>query len=457
MKKMIHFAIYSAVAFIVLFVFLFGPVSIAHLFPLVMLAVSGGLLLIMWKYDAVSGVVKKFLLILAGFGSAGIIIVTFLFFAFCIINIPPEKTFNGDIQLTAPDTVQSSAYKTLVTLTDNKWTIPEFSSDEFLALDAYNYKDAGIAKAIASAKDFAPAVLDFLEKNAVSVPTEERDRVDYPIPDYRAIDLVVRLELASIKQLLDTGKRQEAIARYQRLWRVAARMTEGQNSLFHVLYTMQTADRLIDFMEQPNMFTVMPIKGFRQYVDTVYAGVDRSMQDSFKLEYVVISAVFNDMKTNAPTLQFPNSAIANMPGHIVIKWPFYDKNAVKRMLFEEINAINVLCVKPYHEIAQELEKALTDFNTKINNRQVKNPTGKMLLALAAPEYSRFVMRKDAVKGRIEVLTTVADMAVWSITADKLPIDPLTGKSYIVREENGMKQIVSEMKDRDKERIVFALK
>ncbi len=382
-----------------------------------------------------------------------IVTVAIVFTGFVVVNLPKESSFTDTLRVASPEILTPPRYSQFMKILSQS-DLPQLTDEQQRALNELDYTKANLVQYLSRTNAFRDVLFDFLSVTPIELPGAQRALIETQTAEYTVLITAAKAEATAIRWLYALGESRKANEKYVRLWKSIAMMCRGKNSIIHTVYTIAMADIAINALENERIPTSLPKDTVLVSMDYVTKTLSHALNDSLILEYEMLSRILRDIPQHIPYIG-PQGLpmIYALNTDIVTLWPFYDSNKTRRILHEYYTDLVALNDLAYFQTADKLLRLSDNYRKTVFARKWNNITGKALLARIGIEYHSVFMQKDALLGRLAVVSMV--LTETKFEENKLPKDPLTGKSYRVHSSRGMIAVISEFSENNNERIVFA--
>ena len=332
---------------------------------------------------------------------AGMVVVSAAVFTlFGVINFPKEGAFEEQLALEPRPQSEHDAWDELVALTRDEGTDEE-------------------------------TLLEFYAQNVVSVPDGYFFRTEEP----RVTRLagIATSELEKVTELLDRGDGPAANERYVRLWTAADNMVTGNVTLIQHLVGLGFVATLINYYQDGNSEALRP--SVRE-IQSLSASIESKLGDSFAngmvAEYLRLRTAILEFRGQGACALLLDAESRSCGRNI--GWPFYDEQKTLREFHDYFFKTIELSRLPFY--ATERDAALADLEEKRYAREYSfgdiwtNPFSKVLQSVVVPPSSRFSSSKDFTLATLSAFRFVLEATATGNLGEP-PIDPLTGKPFIV--------------------------
>ena len=348
---------------------------------------------------------------------AGIVVLSAAVFAlFGVINFPKEGAFEEQLALESRPQSEHDAWDELVALTRDE------GADE-------------------------ETLLEFYAQNVVSVP-------DGGLPFRAEVPRITQFagfatsELEMVSELLDRGDGPAANERYLRLWMAADNIVTGNVTLVVHLVGLGIVGTLISYYMDGNSEALRP--SVRE-IESLSASINSKLEDSFAngmvAEYLTIRNAVPEFSIGCAFLDMGHRSCA-----WDIRWPFYDEHKTQREYHDFIFKTIELSRQPFY--AAEWDAGFADLEERYPAEYSfgdiwTNAFGTAVIRVFTPLISRFSSSKDFTRAKLLAFRFVLEATATGNLGDP-PIDPLTGKPFIVTRTGDTVEISSAHKRSDGE-------
>ncbi|MBU0481733.1 MAG: hypothetical protein KKG47_11610 [Proteobacteria bacterium] len=365
-------------------------------------------------------------------------------------NYPPAKPVAPRIKIVQPPPDQAAGYAELFTLLENGeqacYSLPGgFSWQK----DRYDYAYQGMAEILNERCGAERGrLLDFITAGVTGKPFSEIEGqlglpMSEPIPRYKNLVDLYRIELLDLTRMIDEGRSAEAFAGYLLLWRGVRNRLDSRDGLVNAMASIAMAGFLADFFETGILALDQGMaEELLESMDRMPALLDSSLAGGLMIECAAISSfMLQDQKGAVPLIVAgPGNDLYRSLVARFLRWPFFDVNANRDFidgLFAEQIDIVYLPREQKGKKAENLNARLQEIAD--HPFSLVNPTGRFLNAIAMPAVDSYDGKKEAVKARITALTWLLK-SVAGKDPGLLPENSVNGERFVVEEQDGFLKI-----------------
>ena len=361
------------------------------------------------------------------------LVTNFLFLLMVVavaFNLPKAPPYKPEIRVERAPVEQEVAFETLMELT----ALSTGSQDE-------------------SSETLREEVLDLLAGSVPSVPLEKVGELyvlplDFRLPFFFVLRDIFDEELKTVEFLLRQGEVLKAQTRYMRLWKAADNELSGQNSMIQTMVGLTHVELLTQFYEKHA--GELGLAGNTELADLlrhVVSETDLAVENSIRVESSLIQGgiltIGAEEIPEGVTAPSPwRRLIARMVARRLLEWPFYDRNDTLRV--QDTLTADMLQASrtPLYEQSEAYGNLERFVEETRGLSLLRNPVGRILLAIGVPQTMGPVERKEKVKSRV-IATEYMLRALGPGAEPPVPVDNVTGENFHVEQDDGVVTIQGE--------------
>jgi hypothetical protein len=260
-----------------------------------------------------AGLFKKLIIVLVMIISISINL-TFLYaLTLTILNFPPEKSFNKDINIAPSDPKGELLFNELQPFFDRfnkKSNSPNNNISDYIN----NKKpiNSDILKMIKNTENERNEIINILSEAPFYMPSLQSDSESNLPPSNIGSLIFFKLELANIKQLLEANKHDAAISKYVILWKCSNNLLLSKNqSLINSLIAKASLEALIDFYNNNHKFIKkQDMKRLNLNEKDICKNIEACMGQGYLTEYISYSKHLKSIKFKWPLFDYNKTILS---------------------------------------------------------------------------------------------------------------------------------------------------
>ncbi|MFC1523866.1 hypothetical protein ACFL6N_03655 [Thermodesulfobacteriota bacterium] len=431
LKKYLQYSSAGIVLLFVLDVLLFG-----HAFDRISwaLLLAGGLCFVLARYyhQTVPGIRLAGGLLLVPI-TALLHLLLLVLVVLMVANSPPGKSFKPRVELVEPAGEARDAYQQWITQLDNAQGPCYQLPDDFLwDINKFDFTYPGFDELFTDACLAERAhLLTFAATRQTAMPFVEIAGelalpMEMELPAFTPLMNAFKIETAHVVKLLATGQAEAAGEKYLFLWQAAFQRLTAQEGLLNTMVSLATINFLADlYGDREGALPGVKGAALASLLARIPAAIDASLAHAFATEYGFQKGFILQIATGRFGLEGEDRFLA---------WPLFDPYAQLQYI-EEI-FVDVIAIQRLK--FPENSNALAELNGKMSAfaahpYSLVNPVGRILTAIATPNYDSYIERKEIIKSRIIAMHYLLSFQL-NDDPGSVPVDNLTGREFAVIRE-----------------------
>lgn len=352
-----------------------------------------------------------------------------LYILLCIVNYPPEGTFEPKLVQEVVSEQEINAGKQLDSLLEEYYN--KIDSEERELVSKFEINDSNKSKIIDllnKTSTYRKEIFEYISQNSIAIPTtidttsryyflsEVNSDADKYTTNFLVLPSVFKLELLEVEMLRTEQKYDEAVEKYISLWNKLDDAYRVKNTfVIDVLYLVGITKNLGEyFYNNQSFFKSYDLTAVKNLKDDIIENLDRTYRTGFANEYAAYKA--------------------NLENSTDI-WPLMDKNRQLRRVNEIYHAIAEYERDPLMEV--EYEEPLEFSKTTVFDL-LRDYTGEALYAINSSMFSGLSANTIGKKNELSIYLYAMDKNNYQ----NIPKDYFTGEEFEVTDYPDRLEIIS---------------